>query len=68
MILTFANTHSVIMSEKILLKEMGVKVRNIPEEVSAGCGLCLEVDEQNLERAKNLLKAQNIEIEGIVKT
>ena len=64
-LVVFNSTHSAIMAEKKLIScELKVKIIPIPREISAGCGLSLKVDRDDLELAKKILTENNIEVQG----
>lgn len=42
------------------------KLVSVPREISAGCGMSFESDENNFEKIKDLLKEEDIEYEDIV--
>jgi hypothetical protein len=63
---TFHNTHHSILAEKILLEaNIPVKVMPMPEAITAGCGLCLRLPEDDGLCAYRLLKSSSISPRGI---
>lgn len=65
---TFHNTHHSILAEKILLEaNIPVKVMPMPEAITAGCGLCLRLPEEDGLSAYRLLKSSSISPRGIYK-
>ncbi len=59
---TFPNTHAVIAAEQALLSaKIAVKVRPVPNAIRAGCGLCLCVSPENVDKAEQTLAEKNIE-------
>ena len=65
-IFTFSNTHDAIRGEKTLL-EGGLLVRTmaLPDQIGAGCGICLRVDEPDREKAQTLLTNVDIQPQGV---
>ena len=65
---TFNNTHNVILGEKAMIaKELPVEVIPIPAAVSAGCGLCLVLPTEDLQRGIDTLESSQIEIQNVYK-
>lgn len=60
-IFTFSCTHDAITGGKTL-EEAGLAVRNmaLPDQIGAGCGICLRVDEGERDRALACLKDAGI--------
>ncbi|MDL2253536.1 DUF3343 domain-containing protein [Ruminococcaceae bacterium OttesenSCG-928-I18] len=65
-VLTFSGTHDAITSDKIL-QQGGLKVRTmpLPDQIGAGCGICVRVDEPDRETALSLLREAGIQPEGV---
>lgn len=64
-LITFDSTHSAIRAEKELLDEgLKVKVIPVPTEITASCGLSIRIALKDLEKAKKILKDNNIEVSG----
>ncbi|WP_010237965.1 DUF3343 domain-containing protein [Clostridium arbusti] len=64
-LITFDSTHSAIRAEKELLNEgLKVKVIPVPTEITASCGLSIRIALKDLEKAKKILKDNNIEVSG----
>lgn len=67
-IFTFHNTHDSIISEQILLDSgFLVKVMPMPEAITAGCGLCLRLNEDISEDGYKCLISKNTVPMGIYK-
>ncbi|UQZ88405.1 hypothetical protein C4J81_03945 [Deltaproteobacteria bacterium Smac51] len=65
-VFTFHTTHAAISGERVLLENgVKVKVMPLPSSLGAGCGLCLRVDDSELEKSRQLMAAENIEPEDI---
>lgn len=65
-VVTFHTTHGVITGEKVLLAdELPVEVSGLPPAISAGCGLCLRLQENQLEKALAVLGVHDIAIQGV---
>lgn len=45
-LLTFSTTNQVVAGECALKKNCNIRIIPLPGEISAGCGLCLKVEEQ----------------------
>ncbi|MDF2505368.1 DUF3343 domain-containing protein [Clostridium sp.] len=64
-LITFDSTHSAIRAEKELLNEgLKVKVIPVPTEITTSCGLSIRIALKDLEKAKKILKDNNIEVSG----
>lgn len=61
MLLFFQSTHDVILAEKAIRKE-GIprRVIPVPRSVSSQCGMALEIDPENRQKAIELLEACGI--------
>ncbi len=72
---TFANSHLVLKSEKVLETE-NIRVIPLPTEISSGCGLSIRCELDNKDNIINILnnysipfkKVYKITKEGIKKT
>jgi hypothetical protein len=57
-IFTFANTRDAVEGEKTLLAGgISPGVMPLPEQIGAGCGICLRVSPAELEKARSILNA-----------
>ena len=66
MILTFANTRSVIQAERELKEEkIPYQVIPTPRHISSECGMCLKIPSEKIDQARELLNSKNI---SVVKT
>jgi hypothetical protein len=55
-IIAFKNTHHAIMAEKCLLEQkIQVRVLPLPSQISAGCGICLRVNQEEIRQALKTL-------------
>jgi len=55
-IITFKNTNYAIQAERRLLEaKLQVGVLPLPSQIGAGCGICLRVDQDEIEQAASLL-------------
>jgi hypothetical protein len=61
MLLFFQSTHDVILAEKAIRKE-GIprRVIPVPRSVSSQCGMALEIDPENRQKAIELLETCGI--------
>lgn len=65
-IFTFQNTHEAIYGERLLLAEkLAVRVMALPAKIAAGCGICLRVNPDELERARRLLTQGGVRVDGL---
>lgn len=63
---TFPGTHAVIFAEQVLQEAaVPVTVLPVPDTITAGCGLCIEILPEDRQRAENGLKACGVEISAI---
>lgn len=54
-LITFESTAHAIKAENILLEHnIALKIRPLPNEISAGCGICIVFDE--LDKVRSLVK------------
>lgn len=61
-VLTFKNTNFAIKSEQYLLvKKLHVSVIPLPSDISAGCGNCLRLSDDEIETAVSILSENGIE-------
>lgn len=66
MLFTFFTIHDLIRGEEILKKEgLYLRIRPLPPEMTAGCGMGLEVVDSNLQRILNLFSSSHLSIRGI---
>ena len=64
-IITFRSTRDAIKSERVLLEGgLAVKTMALPSALGAGCGLCLRLQENELDSGRGLLMAAGVEPEG----
>jgi len=60
-IITFENTSLAMKAEKALLAEsLDIGVLPLPSQISAGCGICLRVKQDDINEACDVLKDKNI--------
>ena len=61
-VLTFKNTNFAIKSEQYLLgKKLHVSAVPLPSDISAGCGICLRLSDDEIEIAVSILRENGIE-------
>ena len=61
-VLTFKNTNFAIKSEQyLLMKNLHVSVIPLPSDISAGCGICLRLSDDEIETAVSILRENGIE-------
>lgn len=61
-LITFNSTHEAIAAEKEL-QQSGIKMRIIPvpKEISAGCGISVKLNLEDLQEVRKILGEKNIE-------
>ena len=65
-IITFKNTNFAIKAEQCLLElEMNVSVLPLPSQISAGCGICLRVKQDEINAALAALADREIPGAGV---
>lgn len=65
-VIAFPNETYVFSLEKALKKEnIKSKIIPVPRSISAGCGMALRVEECYKEKCEEIIKNNNIKIEGI---
>lgn len=66
LIVTFKNTHYAICAEQAALSSgIQVSVMSLPSNIQAGCGLCLRVSGDKLDKLKQVLTTDNILYSGV---
>ena len=61
-IITFKNTKFAIKAERCLLeRKLQAGVLPLPPQISAGCGICLRVNQDEIEPALNALADESID-------
>ena len=65
MILVYATSHA-LKAEK-LLAEIGIrgKLIPVPRHLSSDCGMCLRIDQSEMELAGEILRNAGLELQGI---
>lgn len=63
LVVSAESTHLVIKVEKIL-QDNGIECRIIPlpTEISANCGLAVKLEEKYLEKVKEIVNRENLEV------
>jgi len=64
-IITFKNTNFAIKAEQCLLEKMHVGVLPLPSQISAGCGICLRVKQDEINAALAALAEREIAAAGL---
>jgi hypothetical protein len=64
-ILVYSTSHAIRIEK--LLKESGLscKLVPVPRRLSSDCGVCVRIDQQDLESAKKIVENVQVEIEDI---
>jgi hypothetical protein len=64
-ILVYSTSHAIRIEK--LLKDIGLscKLVPVPRRLSSDCGVCVRIDQQDLESAKKVVENVQVEIEGI---
>lgn len=61
-VITFKNTNFAIKAEQLFLAEnLHVSVMPLPSQIKAGCGICLRIRPEEIEKALALLERNQIE-------
>ena len=65
-IITFKNTNAAIKAEQRLLEEkLHVGVIPLPSQISAGCGICLRLSQDEIQAALRILADEQIDETGL---
>ena len=65
-VFTFSGTHGAVAGEAALQEGgFSVRVMALPDQIGAGCGICLRVDESDAPEAQKSLEAAGISPEGV---
>lgn len=65
-VFTFQGTQEAIFSEEVLnMENIKVRVMALPSEIQAGCGICIRVYPDDLEKSKKTLKKNKINHSGV---
>ncbi len=64
-IFSFSSSNYAMASEQVSATLDEARLIPVPPEISAGCGLALRVNENNIEQCKSYLKENNIPFEKI---
>ncbi len=66
MLFTFFTIHDLIRGEEILKREgLYLKIRPLPPEMTAGCGMGLEVVDSSLQRILDIFSSSHLTIKSI---
>ncbi|GIP36015.1 DUF3343 domain-containing protein [Paenibacillus sp. J2TS4] len=66
MVIAFDSTQQALRAEMLLeYADIEIDIRPTPKEITAGCALSIEFDSSELERVKNIIAAEKVEIRGI---
>lgn len=64
-ILVYSTSHA-IRAEQILYRAgISAKLIPVPRHLSSNCGTCLQIAWSDIEKARQVLEAAHVEIEGI---
>jgi len=65
-VVTFQSTHHAIKGEKYF-KESNLAIKTIPtpREITASCGLSIKFSMEDIKTIEEIIKAQDLSIEGI---
>ena len=65
-IITFKNTNFAIKAEQCLLEQqLNVRVMPLPSQISAGCGICLRMEQDDIGAALRVLADRSINEVGL---
>ncbi|WP_027129277.1 DUF3343 domain-containing protein [Fusobacterium perfoetens] len=63
LVVSAESTHLVIKVEKILLNEnIECRIIPLPTEISANCGLAVKLEEKYLEKVKEIVNRESLEV------
>jgi hypothetical protein len=64
-IISFESTHMAIKSERILLESgFDVRIIPVPREITASCGLALQINIEDFDKSKKVLEEQTVLFSG----
>jgi hypothetical protein len=65
-IITFKNTNFAIKAEQCLLEQkLQVGVLPLPSQISAGCGICLRVNQDEIKQALEALAGKSVDVQSL---
>lgn len=66
MLIAFDSTQQALRAEMLLeYEDIEIDMCPTPKEITAGCALSIEFDEQDLEQVKQIIRSEHVEIRGI---
>lgn len=64
-IIVYSTNHAMRI-EKLLQKQgLTCKMIPVPRHISSDCGVCIRIDQADIETARQIIAAARVEIEGI---
>lgn len=65
MLIAFDSTQQALRAEMLLeYADIDIDIRPTPKEITAGCALSIEFPDEELERVRNIIVAERVEIRG----
>lgn len=64
-IFTFDSTHLAIAAENLLGNLKGARLIPLPPKISAGCGLSLKTENQDKQKAEDILNSAHVSFNAI---
>lgn len=66
MVIAFDSTQQALRAEMLLeYQEIDIDICPTPKEITAGCALCIEFEDQDLDNVKRTIQTESVEIKGI---
>ena len=62
---TFESIHDTIEFESKFKNKLNFKIVPIPREISKSCGICIKIENSNINTLKNFFKKYNIKYKKI---
>jgi len=64
-VLVYSTSHAVRAEQVLYRAGIASKMIPVPRYLSSNCGTCLQVERTDVEKARQVLEAARMEIEGI---
>ncbi|SEO43020.1 DUF3343 domain-containing protein [Paenibacillus sp. OK076] len=66
MLIAFDSTQQALRAEMLLeFAEIEIDLFPTPKEITAGCALCIQFPKEDLERVKQIIRNEFVEIRGL---
>lgn len=63
-ILVQSSSHAMRIEHMLNQKGIASKLIPVPRHLSSNCGLCVQIDRQNVPAAREVVKASKLDIQG----